>query len=311
MNKLKLSLSVLFILFIGIQQVAVAEDGKHYRKSIAVASFDSKVENFKGGAGMAEMLANALRESDRFVVLERSALYEVLNEQDFAASDRSASALKTAVTGKTLPTQLIVIGTITEFAENTSDSGSGLRFGGISLRKSKSGTHIGLIVRLIDSTTGEVVDSISVEADAESSSQAADGCVFGVCGGTGGHDSQSYAQATEIVIRNAVSKIVSSSSKIPFLAKIIRVSPGKIFTNAGQRNGAEIGNVFSVYSPGEELIDPDTGESLGSDRTKVGSLELVSIEEKFSRALVKTGDNFEKGYLLYPATASSNWNDPN
>ena len=86
--------------FAPVAQAKKSENDKYLRKSIAVVDFSSRVANFKGGAGFVEMLTNALFQSERFVVVERNSLWQVLDEQDFAASDRSAAALKTAVTGK-------------------------------------------------------------------------------------------------------------------------------------------------------------------------------------------------------------------
>ena len=76
----------------------------------------------------------------------------------------------------------------------------------------------------------------------------------------------------------------------------------------GERNA---GDTFSVYSPGIELIDPDTGESLGSDMSKVGSIRLVNVQEKFSGAVVETGGGFQQGFIIMPSTAAgSSWNEP-
>jgi len=41
---------------------------------------------------------------------------------------------------------------------------------------------------------------------------------------------------------------------------------------------------------GEELIDPDTGLSLGSEETWVGILEVVEVLPKYSKARVVDGN---------------------
>lgn len=293
-------------------QAKKSKDAEHLRKSIAVVDFSSRVANFKGGSGFVEMLTNALFQSERFVVVDRDALWRVLDEQDFAASDRSASALKTAVTGKVLPAQLLIIGAITdaatEGAQSTSSTGiniKGFRFGG-----SRAKASMTVIIRILDSSTGEVLESISVEHESKSGGASVSGCVYGVCGGSDSAQGKYWAKITEEVINKAVDQIVDRTRAIPFKGKLIKSEGETIYTNVGARNGVKIGDTYSVYSPGEELIDPDTGESLGSDMFKVGSIRLINVQEKFSRASIETGSGFQPGHIIMPAIDSdSNWAD--
>ena len=270
------------------------------KKTIAVSQFQSKVSNFRGGAAMADMLTNALVQTGHYVVLERQTLSDVLTEQDFASGPRAAKALKSAQIGKVVPAQLLIMGTISEFSEGTSSTGGGVSVLGLKVGGDTAESHIGLIIRIIDTTTGQVVDSIRVEGKKDSSSLSGSGCVAGVCSSTSTRASETTAQATQMAIDQAVIKITERSSNIPFLGKVIRVKGEKIYTNVGERNGAIAGDTFSVYSPGEELIDPDTGENLGTDKTKVGTLKLNSVKEKFSTASIETGKGFEKGFFLQP-----------
>ena len=281
----------------------------HLKKTIAVAEFESRVSNYKGGAGMAEMLSNALTQSGRFVVLERQALYQVLDEQDFAASNRSAVALKSAQTGKVIPSQLLVIGAITEYAEGTKDSGGGISFMGVRLNTGSTASHIGMIIRIIDSTTGEVLDSVSVEGEAGGSQFGGDACISGVCTGGSTSSSETTAQAAEGVVLEAVEEIISRTKNIPFSGKLIKVDGQTLYANAGGRNGVKPGDTFSVFAPGVELVDPDTGESLGNDMSKVGSVKVVDVKEKFSRAVKVTGSGFQQGHILkVSAGGDSDWN---
>jgi curli biogenesis system outer membrane secretion channel CsgG len=300
---------VCFVLLCAGSANALGADGKNLRKSIAVVDFSSRISNFEGGAGMVEMLTNALFESDRFVVLDRDALWQVLDEQDFAASDRSANALQTAVKGKVLPAQLLIIGAITEWAPGSTDSsGGGVSLAGIRFKKSKATARMGVVIRILDSSTAEVLESVSVEGEAEYSASDTGVCFGGACAGGSNMSTQGWAEVTEDVIKKAVKEIVSRTRDIAYRGKLIRIDGETIYTNTGERNGVENGDIFSVFSPGEELVDPDTGESLGSDMYKVGSIRLISVQEKFSRAIVETGSGFQEGHIIMPATGRSDWN---
>ena len=58
--------------------------------------------------------------------------------------------------------------------------------------------------------------------------------------------------------------------------------------------------VFSVYRPGEELIDPDTGISLGSEESKIGTIQYTGdiADGKAGKAIVKSGTGFDAGDLI-------------
>jgi len=181
----------------------------------------------------------------------------------------------------------------------------------VHLKSGGTTTKIGLIIRIVDTSTGEVLDSVSVEGEAKGKSSSGSACFAGVCTGGSSSSSENYAGAAEVVITKAVKEIVNRSRDIPFQGKLIRVSGNKIYTDTGKRNGAARGDVFTVYEPGEELVDPDTGESLGSDMTAVGSIRLVDVQEKFARAVKETGSGFEKGEILKPSVlADSDWSTP-
>ncbi len=288
-----------------------AADKRFIKKTLAVAEFENKVTNATVGNGLTEMLTNALVDTHRFVVLERINLWEVMNEQDLASSDRAAVALKSAQLGKVVPAQLLIIGTITEFGEGAKSGGGGISVMGVRLKSGGSTTKIGLIIRIVDTSTGEVLDSVSVEGEAKGKSSSGSACFAGVCTGGNSSSSENYAGAAEVVITKAVNEIVDRSEGIPFQGKLIRVNGNKIYTDTGKRNGAARGDVFTVYQPGEELVDPDTGESLGSDMTAVGSVRLVDVQEKFGRAVMATGGGFAKGQILKPsALANSGWVAP-
>lgn len=308
-NWLVLLLATLMMSFLFSDEVEAqaSNDGKHLRKSIAVVDFSSKVANFKGGSGFVEMLTNALFQSNRFVVVDRNALWQVLNEQDFVASDRSASALKTAVTGKVLPAQLLIIGAITDAATEGAQesSSSGINIMGFNLGSSKAKASMTVIMRILDSSTGEVLESVSVEHESESGGANASGCVFGVCGESDSSTSKYWSKITEEVIIKSVQAIIDRTRDIPLKGKLIKAEGETIYINVGARNGVGIDEVYSVYSPGEELIDSDTGESLGSDMFKVGSIRLINIKEKFSRASIVTGSGFQPGYIIMPAAGGS------
>ena len=106
---------------------AEAYDGPKAR--ITVAQFDDKTGKgwWTGGIGdgMADQLATALFNSNRFILLERQTLGHVLYEQDLGASERIRKET-TAPIGEIEGAELLVVGSVTEFEGHASGSGGGI-----------------------------------------------------------------------------------------------------------------------------------------------------------------------------------------
>jgi len=255
------------------------------KKTVAVFEFenDSGFTTWaKMGEDFSDQLTDSLLQSGRFIVLSRRDLDVVMAEQDLANSNRFAKA-KAAQTGKIVPAQILVKGKITDFEENTSGSGQGLSIKGISIGTKSSAVNIGVIVQLIDSTTGEVLASKRIDGEARSG-----GLSLGYSGswdfGSSNFKKTPVGKAVQMAIDRAVVYIAKQLSSVPWSAKVIMVKDGTIFINAGANAGVNSGDTFSLYSEGEALIDPDTGMNLGSDRKQLGMIVISSVQEKFSKA---------------------------
>ena len=252
---------------------------------------------YQVGSGMSDQLADALIQSGRFVVVERQTLTDVIGEQDLASSGRVSKGKGSARTGKITSAQILVKGTVTEFQDGSSGGGSGFSFAGIKLGASGGETHVAVIIRLIDSTTGEIIASKRVEGKAKSS-----GYEFGINFAGVGFNNDSFKKSpigktVQIVIDRAVVYIAKQLEELPFEGRVIRAKGKSLYVSAGQRNGTKVGDEFVVFSKGEELKDPDTGEILGFDEEEIGRVKITKVKKKFSMAKavgrlgkVKVGD---------------------
>ena len=72
-----------------------------------------------------------------------------------------------------------------------------------------------------------------------------------------------------------------------FPMKVVqRTRANQIIINRGADGGIAMGEVLEVFFAGEELIDPDTGKSLGSSEEYVGKVEVVRINPKVTYAKI-------------------------
>jgi curli biogenesis system outer membrane secretion channel CsgG len=127
---------------------------------IAVARFKDKTG--KGwytsriGDGMADQLVTALFNTNRFIVLERQTLGDVLSEQDLGASGRIRKDTAAPI-GEIEGAELLVVGAVTEFEGAASGAGGGIGgfgkgiLGGIMGGYKKA--HMAIDLRVIDTRT--------------------------------------------------------------------------------------------------------------------------------------------------------------
>jgi len=98
---------------------------------------------------------------------------------------------------------------------------------------------------------------------------------------------------------------------------VIQIKGDQVYLNLGA-DVVEKGEVLMAMKPGEELIDPDTGLSLGGETEDLGELQLTSVSEKFSigKPLDFNVSRLSRGDLVMsmkpppPLTFASSWNGP-
>jgi curli biogenesis system outer membrane secretion channel CsgG len=181
------------ILAAGFAQGALAAgDG---RPTVGVAEFtnQSGAAWWRGGVGweLSGMLSNELASSGDFHVVERQKLQNVLEEQNLAASGRVAPGTGAKI-GKVTGAEYLVTGTVTSYEENTSSTGGGLSFRGIGLGGKSSEAYLAVDIRVINTTTGDVDFSRTIEGRSKSSGVSV-GVFRGGFGGSLAHEEKTPA----------------------------------------------------------------------------------------------------------------------
>lgn len=150
------------------------------RARIAVAAFEDKTSKGGGeiGGGMATMLTTALVNSNRFIVLERDVLGEVLREQDLGASGR-ASAGTAAPVGEIEGAELLAIGAVTAFEPDAMGVGGGILGLGTLIGTSilhaadrnipvaaatYKESYVAIDLRMVDAATSRVLFTTTIDA---------------------------------------------------------------------------------------------------------------------------------------------------
>lgn len=66
----------------------------------------------------------------------------------------------------------------------------------------------------------------------------------------------------------------------------------EVVLNRGREHGVRHGMVFEIFAPeGDEVWDPDTGETLGTVEDVKAKAEVTEVKERLSVAKLQGGDN--------------------
>ncbi len=137
---------------------------------MAVAQFKNSADvswwNDGVARGLASMLSNELSSSGKFRMVERKKLGFVIREQDLSASGRVNKRTRARM-GRLTGAKYLVLATLSSFSES-SNSGGGFSFKGISLGGNKKKAYVAIDLRVVNTTTGEISFSKTIEGKAKS-----------------------------------------------------------------------------------------------------------------------------------------------
>ncbi len=255
----------------------------------AIGAFTAKYGDWDVGEGLSAMMTTALVESERFVVLERANVSQILAEQEMKGAGIVNPETGPEL-GKLTGVQLLIYGAVTEFG--TDDSGGGMSLGvaggslgsllsGALSRQSTEGS-VAMDIRVVDSSSGQVLDSHTFREDIDSSSWDVSAGYEGISLGTNQFYKTPLGQATRKVITKAVSYIANKAKETTWTGLVVDVMDSDIYINAGSSSGLKVGDRFSIERVVRKLTDPQTGEVLSVRKKQLGIVEVTGVEQKIS-----------------------------
>ena len=285
-------------LVLGLLLLTLAADAQ-LKKRVAVSRFEDRTGSgyHSLGSGIADMLATALVKSGKFSVLERQEIERVLEEQKFGQSDLVTAQTAPKI-GQILGAELFVVGAVTEFGRKESNIGASTSLfgGGIKTRKARCVIDI----RLINTTTGEVISAESKEGS-ESSTGIGVNLQQIDFDNRNSWDDTDIGKATREAVNGVVELIADNMEKIPWSGKVLKINTdGTLLMKPGSEGNVSTGMELVVYRKGEEVKDPDTGLSMGAEETKVGKIKVVedALKGKAAKAKILEGTNFQTGDII-------------
>ena len=227
----------------------------------------------QAGLEPVRMSRRMLRDRERFLELEQSGVLE--------KGKRSASAKLEAIDYQ-------ITGSITSYSEVEE---------GTDILIAKTKTQIARVqvdYGLVDVASGK---SLLVESGMGEYRKTTGG-FFGL-GSKSSSDPALRAGAMRDALTKAVYKMIEKLNEQEFVSNVLAVDGAVIYIRAGEKSRFKKGTTFSVYRPGQELVDPETGRAIGRRQSKVG--EVVLIEHQSSRvslAKIRSGVDIRSGDVI-------------
>jgi curli biogenesis system outer membrane secretion channel CsgG len=280
--------------------VAIFETRLATRKSIAVMAFRPASSTFSFGGSpvqgidlartLADKTTERMVQTGVLTVLDRQHIDEVAKERNFVELyGRTPEEL--ARFGKMLGADLLLVGSIeTAGLETTSQT---VEASGYSFSRSYAGMSVA--ARLLDVQTGAITwaDTLRIGFDHSQLSR-----MFG--GGTPDASGTLIALDDEMSMA-LVGAVVENVAPI----KVALVDGNTIWLNRGTGR-LEPGMRLQVRGGGMEVVDPDTGESLGQAERMLAVIEVVSVDAKKSQCTLieGAGEELRPGQIARPLATS-------
>ncbi|NLY75543.1 MAG: hypothetical protein GX075_09595 [Firmicutes bacterium] len=294
---MKRGLIFIIILTISLGAFSTPAAGAVSLHRIAVMPFDDGSikktwgEQFDLGKGVADELVTALLETNRFRLVEREEVDKVLEEQNLG-KDGLLDPQTAAKIGKILGVQYLVIGRVTDFSikEDEDILANPNRHNWMGMRVTFSTAFVSLEARLVDTTTAEILTSVTGSGRKKTvnlgliSEQG--GISFGDKDFEKSDLGKALRQAVTSAARQLATKAYGGLTPVTITGMVAYVMPDRIIINVGRRDGVEPGMVFKVAHKITTLKDPVTNEAIGEVTEPVAEISVVEVKEKSATCVI-------------------------
>ena len=259
--------------------VATGQDRSKMR-TLVVLPFRTSAESYTLGDGrfpadeiswqLNHKLISELAQSRKFRLLDREYLEEHQGEIEVLKTGE-VPVEETLRLGQRLGSDFMIVGVITDYKITEREKET------LGIVKMERSASINFEYRVIEVAPQEIRWSGSVEMSL-------------------GHpvlreltSSDDLIQVQNAFLAENAAMVASEVLEVIFPIKVLSIQEDQVTLNQGGIR-VEKGQLFDVFTPGQKVVDPDTGRKIRLDGPRVGTLEVVSVRPKFSIARMIEGD---------------------
>jgi len=255
-----------------------------------------------------------------YSVIDRKAMDKILAEQNFSNSDR-ANPTSAAKLGKLLGVDAIIVGSVTQFGNDTKNTNvggggggwGGYGIGGFGHKKSKA--IVAVDARIINIDTAEIM--AVAEGKGESSRESTSllgggGNWHGWGGGNVDFGSSDFQQtilgeAVNAAVKQMSGELISDNTKLETRTVTVEglvaaVDGGQVILNVGGKAGLKKGDQLTVERVTREIKDPSTGAVIRRMSTQVGVITLTDVDDVSAVGSPVSGSGFKVGDAVKTTT---------
>ena len=318
-----------FALAAGLAPRPAGAQAPKRRPRIAVLDFDYATvqtysqamfgSNVDIGKGITDLLITGLVKDGSYSIIERQALDKIMTEQNFSNSQR-ADPSSAAKLGKLLGVDAIIVGSITQFGNETKKVGigggggtwGGFGLGGIGHSNSKA--NVSITARIVNVDTGEIMavaEGAGTSARSSTSLLGGGGHDWGSGGGNVDFGSSNFqstiiGEATKTAVDKLTADVVSNAPKVEVRTVVIdglvaAVDGGQIVLNVGKQAGVNVGDLLEVVRVTKEIKDPTTGAVIRRMTSSIGIVKATDVDDTSAVCSPVSGSGFQTGDLVKAA----------
>jgi curli biogenesis system outer membrane secretion channel CsgG len=300
------------------------------KKRVAIFDFDYATvqsstaalfgTNVDVGKGISDLLVKFLVQDGSYSVIERKAMDKILAEQNFSNSDR-ANPSSAAKLGKLLGVDAIVVGSITQFGNDTKNMNiggaggnwGGFGIGGIGRKKSKA--IVAVDARVVDIDTAEILGVASGKGESQRESTSllgGGGSWHGFGGGNVDFGSSDFQQtilgeAVNAAVQQMSTGLIADNAKlqtrtVTVAGLVAAADNGQIVLNVGGKAGLKVGDQLNVERVTSEIKDPATGQVIRRMSTPVGVIRITDVDDISAVGTAVSGTGFKVGDTVKTVT---------
>lgn len=234
-------------------------------------------------------LIDRINATRKFQVVARSDLDEIVKEQDFTSSGNVDLNDKSAAQQfKIAGVKYLVVATVDDFQ----DYNEVATFQGTGRSATKRVIRLSCVGKIYDSTTGKLLESTNFQI---SNKDVSENKTYSV------RDSNLNEDLLVAIAREMSGKIANRVADVIFPPKVLSKRDKQITINRGDGTDIAVGQIWNVFTLGEELIDPDTRESLGREEILTGKVKIIGVLPKTSTAEIIEDLGIDKEAVLRKA----------
>ena len=246
--------------------------------------------------GLDAKLTDALQQTRKFDVRAHEELAKIIGEQQAQDSGNyDLSDPNRAKPFKLAGIPYLALVQIDDFQDQVQTA----NFEGVGQKATRRQIRLSAVCRIFDASKGTLLESTRItlnDFDFKNNPQY-------VVDQKGGDLTEAVVN---VIADKMAGKVAQRITDTIFPAKALVVRDRVVTLNRGEGTDIAVGEIWEVFAQGEALVDPDTGENLGSEEVAVGFVRVISVAPKFSRAEICGIDRgIAKGCILRKTTQSS------